>query len=219
MRRLIRLATTFIIAIFTNKALRRKLIRMAIGLMIAMLTDIASGLFIEHLFRKITGYSPSWIVLGVNLSYLRGPFLSLFPDLDAIGQFIGKKSVNAEHRTHLHTPLIVISGWLVFFALLSFLWSPAFVWWALLSALCLIAHSLHDSIGSGGGVRWAWPFSNEYYQLFSIRERRLFSVWKPTEWEYYGLEDWLERFFLKPTVESVTGVIAVVTAVILIVLW
>ncbi len=215
MKRLFSLTGTLIIAILTDKAFRRKLIRTATGLMIAMFMDIAIGLFSDYLLRKSTGHSPSWMVLRTNLSYLRGPLLALFPDLDAIAQYVSKKNMTAEHRSHLHTPLVAIGGWLVFFAFLSLFWAPA-RWWALLSTLCLVGHFLHDSIGSGGGVRWLWPFSNEYYQLFSIKERKVFSVWNPNGWEYYTLQDWLEGLFLKPTVESISGAAALVIAIALI---
>jgi hypothetical protein len=64
-----------------------------------------------------------------------------------------------EHRDLLHNPILFsLSGGIVFFVFLG--WS-----WSLLWILTTIYHFIHDTLESGWGVRWLYPFSKKYLTL------------------------------------------------------
>lgn len=107
-----------------------------------------------------------------------GILFSLLPDLDFLLHLArqGTGRFSHEHRDLLHNPLVFISAGTIFLAFMN-------GGLALLFALSAIAHFLHDSVGMGWGVRWAYPFSKKYYKFFSDpnghASRRFLVSWTP----------------------------------------
>ena len=109
--------------------------------------------------------TPFFIVFGVAAV--------LLPDVDIITiPLFGKW----HHRTHTHFPLTYIP--LIALAFV-FLLAP----YAVLFALAVLAHFIHDTLGLGFGIRWLWPFS---------QRRFLFLVPQDTG------EHWVQQYYLRP---------------------
>lgn len=132
---------------------------------------------------------------------LGGIIFSLFVDIDFIFFFKSRRAGKHahEHRS-LHYPLLYIPiGVLIFY---PFGWQ-----WALLFALCSIAHFIHDSIGIGWGIKWLYPFSKNHFAFlyqYSPKGKprlptKLFYSWKPEEVkslaEKYGDDDWVKNIY------------------------
>ncbi|MEP7162288.1 MAG: metal-dependent hydrolase [Candidatus Moraniibacteriota bacterium] len=125
-----------------------------------MFFDIKLGVLWAILVGLLFGepITPWWILAGV--------FFALFPDIDFWIEYIQRGTVGGKvlgaHRTLLHNPLtyipvVIITG--------TFFGSA----WMTLASIGLLGHFIHDTMGMGFGVRWLWPFSLNFYKIFSDR--------------------------------------------------
>lgn len=191
-----------------------RLARKLLGMFLVALGDFASGLLIAHILIKTTAGN-SLPAVPLIIVYALGTILAVLPDIDiALHRFAisSKPEDISDHREMLHKPLFIIP----IFAFL-YVFSP---FWAYLTGLCLLAHFVHDSTGSGYGVKWFLPFSDRTYKLcrknlicsWTAEEVRK-NPWKPT------LDEWLEEYYLKPTPEGLFGIILAIFAIIVIAIW
>lgn len=181
---------------------------------LALLADFANGIFATILAGLITGVDPTW-------HFVVGIILAMSPDLDAIPELIkrGKVASSAEnvrdHREALHFPILFI---IVGVIVISF--SP---FWGWLFLIATMLHFLNDLYGTGWGIPLLWPFTNRRFKLLGRRANLLKSIlkekgfWEPetneekklrflVSWSHkelgsyiikYGIEDWIERYYLK----------------------
>jgi|GEM_PF-6200054 len=109
--------------------------------------------------------TPLFIILGIAAA--------LLPDIDIItAPLLGKWY----HRTHTHFPLTYIPLVVLAFVLLP-------IPFAVLFALGILAHFIHDTLGLGDGIRWFWPFS---------QRRFLFLVPQDTG------GNWVQQYYFRP---------------------
>ena len=201
---------------------------------LALLADFANGIFATILAGIITGVDPTW-------HFLLGIVLAMSPDLDALPELLKRGSVAAslanpkDHREALHLPIV--------FIIIGVVLIIVFPFWGWLFLLATMLHFINDLYGTGWGIPIFWPVSNRRFKFFSRRanlqksiliekglwsglseeERKLrFLVsWSATELsEYiirYGIEDWVEKYYLRLNLISLTGYTLFILAVILLI--
>ncbi len=181
---------------------------------LAILADVANGIFATLIAGAITGVNPTW-------HFFIGIALAMCPDLDAIPELIkrGKVASSAEnvrdHREALHFPILfIIVGVIVIY------FAP---FWGWLFLIATMLHFLNDLYGTGWGIPLLWPFTNRRFKLLGRRANLLKSILKEkgfweaetneekklrllVSWSHaelgpyikkYGIEDWIERYYLK----------------------
>jgi len=159
------------------------------------LGDFSSGALIAHILTRMTGYQ-GLPILAIDAM---GAVIAVLPDIDIPIQttIISKKPEDiSKHRDLLHKPLAIIPVCISLYFFFS-------AFWAYLVSLCLLAHFIHDSTGSGYGVKWFQPFSQD---TFKFCAKRIICKWTPEEAAKnpftVALDDWLETYYLKPTAEG-----------------
>ncbi len=182
--------------------------------LLSILADFANGIFETLIAGALTGIDPSW-------HFIVGVLFTMSPDLDAIPELLKNGSVAAsakhahDHRDMLHYPIVFIIIGIILMYFVPF--------WGWLFLIATTLHFLNDSFGTGWGVSLLWPLTNKRYKLFCRRANLLKSIlkekglwsqlsddekrlrfivaWSHTELtEYiqkYGIEDWVERYYLR----------------------
>lgn len=122
-----------------------------------MFFDIGVGIFISLFASSLfeTPLTPTLLALGVASA--------LLPDIDmlwfGINRLRGSRA--QDHRSFTHYPLLYIPVAL----LLYFLFGGLV---ALVVALGVLTHLIHDTIGLGWGIAWLAPFSYHKYRLWPV---------------------------------------------------
>ncbi len=119
-----------------------------------------------HIAFGVLGSILSSFILRVPLTreiVVLGMITSVFPDIDYVyylARFgIRPAKYSHEHRqaiTHSLFPYFVIAVLIFFFG--NKVWGVTFF-------LASLSHLILDSVRSPWGIRWFWPFSNQYYSL------------------------------------------------------
>lgn len=181
---------------------------------LALLADIANGVFAVALSAFITGQEVVW------WHFLIGIPLAMYPDLDAIPELLkrGKLAASSEHvedhREGLHFPILF---------LLAGLWGVfVFGYWGLVFLLATVLHFINDLYGTGWGIPLLWPLTHRRYKVLGRRVNRLKSLLKQDgDWDNvssderrlrwvvswskeelgsyiqrWGEENWIERWYL-----------------------
>lgn len=152
------------------------------------------GAFIAHMLY-LTFYSQH-APLGI---YLTGAIIGALPDLDLLKPLQSKATLDLTHRnTIFHQPILLLS----IPAILLILISP---FWALLWALPLLWHYLHDTFGESMGVQWLFPFSRKKYSFYDVDEtgKRQFFVARPEGFPGMTLDEALQKKFYRLTPTSI----------------
>ncbi len=199
-----------------------------VGTVIAALTDVGMGVLILHLARRIFDYqipAPFYLFGVPVIFYMAGMAFPLIPDLNVLRLAILGKRIDEKHRTWDHYPIIMILSVSIVFYFISFFWADA-IFWGIVIDLCLLYHYIHDSIevGGGTGMQWLGPFSEKYYQLFARKDgkRRLISSFRYEDFQKESLvtlEEWLDKYYLKPTFKSLSGIAIFLVAISLPLIW
>lgn len=180
-----------------------------------MLTDMGAGIIITHIVGKIFNYKLPFYF------YLIGMFLALLPDFPVFLLRIRGREIR-HHRGVDHYPIIIIPIFLILI-LFSF-------FWVVVAGLCVLAHLIHDSLDKEewGGIKWLAPFSKKNYRLFGKKDGRRKLIVSCTEKEAERMaslqppppfEEWIEKIWLKPTLESISGIVIFSAAIILYFIW
>jgi hypothetical protein len=161
--------------------------------------DIAFGLFAAWLTSMTFEFplTRQWALLGATFA--------LLPDIDILymifalrGRQAGK--VSAGHREWTHYPLL----YPVPIAIAWWIWGREA---AVLLGLGLYWHTVHDSFGTGFGVKWLAPLNWRNYKLFAREDGQVswqtpVRSWDPEEYKellrVHGNENWLRDTYLRP---------------------
>lgn len=182
-----------------------------VGLGLSGLRDVGMNLLVVHILGKIFGPVPVWI-------YGVGVLFAPLPDFDALFQKFRGQEIDSKHRDIAHQPILLVIPAFIIISLFS-------KFWALLVSLCFLAHYFNDSITVGWGIKWLAPFSSNQYQFFTRNAQWrivLVRVWTPNELariQPMPMKEWLQTYYLKPTLESVSGALTLLAAVLIIFLW
>lgn len=159
-----------------------------------MLIDIVAGVIISlgvaHIFELDIVWW--WVLLGALFAIL--PDLDFFIELFQRGTVGGKKL--GSHRVLTHIPLLFVVPFVLLYVFAS---API----AILFAICILWHFVHDIQGMGYGYRLFYPFSTRFYKFFSDKEghyryslRHLVTSWSKSEvqllHEKYGNDHWIQ---------------------------
>lgn len=155
--------------------------------------DWVMGVFIVWALGQLWPHELAWY------HYALGALLGIAPDFDLLHQllFLKKGEGLTDHHDWLtHRPAFMLP----LAAGLGYLLGGEF--WAVVAALPIFAHYLHDTRGlGGGGIGWLWPFSKMHYGL-SLKKGIL--VTHPSEakalWPDHN--QWLEKEYLRPSRRS-----------------
>tara|TARA_B100000508_G_scaffold67978_1_gene53038 strand:+ start:4672 stop:5181 length:510 start_codon:yes stop_codon:yes gene_type:complete len=163
--------------------------------------------------------------------------MSHFPDLDAIPELIRRGRVSAssenpyDHREGLHYPLVLVS-----LGVLAMIVVP---YWGHMFLVATLLHLVNDFYGTGWGIKLLWPISNSNYKLLgrrvnrlkylladswsdlpdSEKKLRLVVSWDrrelPDYIEKWGMDYWIEQYYLKLNWICVTEYVLFAVAVVL----
>ena len=159
--------------------------------------DIGVGIMLAMASARAFHVTLSWHVV------IWGILFALLPDLDVIPEMIvrrgklGGKEISW-HRELLHFPLTYV----IPATLVCVLAGPLY---GFLFAAGVLAHLVHDSVGIGWGIKWAWPFNKNSYKFFSNRQNgmswQLLTHWTPEELpaavREYGDPDWIKHYYFE----------------------
>lgn len=155
-----------------------------------MFFDIGVGLLFGVLMNILLGGSP-WFVI------LFGAITMIMPDLDFL-IYLYKNNWKTdqfahEHRDLFHNPILFSGGGALI--LLAFGWR-----WSLIWLIGTVLHFIHDTLQSGFGIRWLYPFYGGYFTLVSYcpqkhirtktEQRRLVAKYGNPNWlgdEYFNV--------------------------------
>jgi hypothetical protein len=183
---------------------------------LSLLADFANGFFATLIAGHIANVDVTWHVL-IGIAF------AMLPDLDAIKELVSRGKVAAspehphDHREALHVPVVFIVVGIIFMQV-SLFWGTMFLTGTML-------HFINDMYGTGWGIPALWPLTRRRYKFFGRRanllkhlliergdwdslsneERRLRFVvsWAPHELQMYihkyGIEDWVEKIYLRGT--------------------
>lgn len=164
-----------------------------------MFLDIGVGILLSILVSRLfnTGLTGGFIWAGVALA--------LLPDIDVVVELWQRKGklggkVAGFHRTCTHYPLLYLP-------IAAVVWLVFGLMWAALFGSAVLVHFIHDSVGTGWGIKWLWPFSQKRYKFFAGKDGRvsknLVVSWAPTElaeaMAKYGDPDWFKNIYLRPS--------------------
>ena len=186
------------------------LIRLLYGLSVSTFPDVMAGLLVAHVALKVPGYETLWL-----WAYPWGVFWAVAPDLDAALQIFSDGKLDTHHRDLTHKPLAQVG--------IALVAAVAFPFFGLIAAACLVAHFLDDSIGNdtGWGIKWLWPFSENQYGFFQVKDgrRRVLAIWTPDEIAKIRplpLNEWLEKCYIHVCFSSVRSWLQLTLAITII---
>lgn len=160
-----------------------------------MFLDIGAGIILGILL----GPSHS-TTFNVSLGIL----FCLLPDFDLFFYLTFRKAFNKlsgkrfrDHRELFHHPLPFIVAGSIILAIFKPDLIPLFI-------VGSLEHFLHDSIGPGWGIDWAYPFSKKYFKLFCQLDmyhagvpQKVIWIWDKKEMnnltDKYGDEEWIKH--------------------------
>ncbi len=165
-----------------------------------MHADIGIGLIVAWTMCRLFGIEPGIIHALIGIVF------ALLPDLDTFGELFKKGKVAAhadnphDHREGLHYPmaLMVLSG------AVMYLWLGSV--FGIIAATSVFLHFAHDSVGTGWGIKWLWPFSRRIFKFFCEKTNKNslnpIVSWTPQELSVairkYGDPNWLPKYLRSP---------------------
>lgn len=186
-------------------------LRKFIGLFQIGFLDLVAGAFIAHILHKSFYTEPAPIVV-----YLVGAIIAALPDLDILVALSQKKILNLTHRnTIFHKPLL-------FMAIPALILAFIHPFWALLWALPLFFHYLHDTVGESSGIQWFSPFRLNKFALWDFNKagQRKLLVVHPSNYRGFTLDEALEKKFYRLTPTSIIeAILPVILLIVIIVTW
>lgn len=162
-----------------------------------MFLDFGIGIFLSILWSAVFDVALNFKLVALGILFSVTPDLDVFAELLQRGRVGGR--VHGHHRKITHFPLTYIPVALLIGSYYGNVWT----WFFLANVL---AHFVHDSIGTGWGIQWWWPFSRKSYKFFSekigrLSSKKLIVCWQPEELKKviyaYGDDHWFRNFYLR----------------------
>lgn len=208
----------------TNKTSESEIpvLKLFVALLLVVSYDVGLALIIAYAGARIFNVYPTiWL-------YIAGIIIELMPDLDIAISKLRHQRLDSSHRNIMHLPLLIM-------VMLSLSVTVAWIFLtgersleSLTFILCLanfelLAHFGHDMIGDANwpGVRlWPLPYflyighENGDGSKFGIHIY-CYSLFEIANFKLRTLNEWLREFFMKPSFESVFGVLLFGVGVVL----
>lgn len=173
-----------------------------------MILDIAVALLLTH--AVFSHDALLW-------QYLLSCALVLFPDIDMLSFVLPARyrAFFGGHRGLTHYPIMSL-------LVVCFVWYALGLLWALIAAMLLLWHFVHDTFFLGWGVPWAAPFSLRRYKFFPDKDGKILPIplltWMPEEdamiRQQYGTSDWVRRYYFSYSWNAVLEYGALVLAIL-----
>jgi hypothetical protein len=119
---------------------------------------------------------------------------ALLPDIDIVTALSGRW----RHRGITHYPLAYVP-----LCAAAFLLAP--LPYALIFTLGVYLHLVHDTVGTGWGIAWLWPFSSRRFLLLPYKRSKdmgTVSTWLPEEKPeraHTGAHTWVRDIYFRPS--------------------
>lgn len=167
-----------------------------------MFMDLGVGMIISLVLTYVYG-------VDLNLTNIvLGGIFAVLPDIDVPFELLSRGRLGGKdhgfHREYTHYPILYIPVCVLTLLLCG-------KYWGTLLSLCLLFHTMHDSVWMGWGLKLLWPFSKRTYKFFSDPIDGSWS-WNPvSSWsekelnvtmKKYGDDNWFRKYirFSKPLV-------------------
>lgn len=168
-----------------------------------LLCDIGLGILAALGVEWALGLPFSWFHVGVGIvfAFLLDADVLVDKDLWRDGYVATHEESPSDHRELLHKPLL----WLAAFGASAFILPPDLV---LIAGSATFLHFVHDSMGTGFGIMWLWPFSMRSYKFFAAKDdpltfKNFMISWSKEELpeviRKHGMKEWIPRFYLRLT--------------------
>jgi membrane-bound metal-dependent hydrolase YbcI (DUF457 family) len=163
--------------------------------------DTALGILATFLVAYLYHISPTPLLFAVGVISAHLPDADSFldPHFWRRGYVAAYADNPYDHRETLHKPLLWVLGIGTLYVFMSSLHA-----YIVLVGLGVMLHFIHDTVGTGWGIPWLWPFTRTRYKLFATKENKALSFQLLTSWkrdeltEYirrYGIENWVHVYY------------------------
>lgn len=190
--------------------------------LLALLADISNGIFAVFFASYVTNTEIAWWYFVVGIFFAMCPDLDAIPELLVRGKIGSSKKYIRDHREGLHYPIL--------FVILGITLSVLVGFWGYLFLFATTLHFVNDFYGTGWGIKLLWPISNTQFKLLGRRANKLRYLleqegsWKtlpvpekrlrlivswsadelPRYIERWGVDDWVDKWYLHLNWVSVT---------------
>lgn len=165
-----------------------------------MLFDTGIALYLSAIYISI--YNPDNIPFVIIFCILS----VLLPDIDIPVEYLQRKKLSGKklgfHQKFTHYPIIYIIPLMLILQILG-------QYFAILFGILILSHLIHDSVGTGWGIKWLWPINHNRYKFFanpidaSLKNIKPIVHWEPSQIEStvqkYGDDNWIKNYYLKVT--------------------
>lgn len=161
-----------------------------------MFMDVGLSLIYSVVVSHIFNVNLTMTVVLLSIAFGLLPDFDMSVEIFQDGAFRGKR--DKFHRKITHFPILYIPIVPVVFYKYGHFWGYLFT-------LNLISHFLHDTIGTGWGLKWLWPFSKRNFKIFSNPvhghlDKKFLVSWDPKalkiSMENYGDTEWFRNLYL-----------------------
>lgn len=170
-----------------------------------MFLDLGIGIIITFLVTHLFGVTFDISTLLVGLCFV------LIPDIDFLPHVFVNKGVNGTkwniHRELTHYPILHLPVLLTVLVLFG-------NFYGFLYLVSVLFHFVHDSLWTGWGIKWLWPFSKRNFKFLADATGKVswnpVISWSPEELKVteatYGDKDWFKHLYLRPSKLLITEV-------------
>jgi hypothetical protein len=179
-----------------------------------MFFDIGIALILASISINTCDMAPGITTLFAILAILS-------PDIDVPVELIQRKTLGGKklgfHQELTHYPLIHLIISIFIFLLLGHQYSFLYLG-------CVLSHFIHDSIGTGWGIKWLWPIKKVRYKFFADKDgltnfSQPFVSWGNEELikkvEEKGNPNWFKDLYLKPSKYLITEIIVFIIGLLI----
>lgn len=186
--------------------------------------DAGFGIIATFIVCTWLNLEPTWthIVVGVFFAYVLDIDSFFDPHFWKTGHVAAYAGNLYDHREKFHKP----AAWFFVLWILGWFLLPSYLDYVFIAVVAVFFHFAHDTLGTGWGIAWLWPFSRTRYKLFATKENKFFAPQLYVNWthhelpEYirrYGIEDWVTLYYgtWTPVALLEFGVVACASALLL----
>ncbi len=157
-----------------------------------LLCDIGLGILAALGVEWTLGLPFSWAHIGIGLAFafILDVDVLFDPDLWRDGYVSTHVDSPYDHRDLIHKPF----AWLLACAF-AYMFVPHE--WVLIAGSAVFLHFVHDSMGTGFGITWLWPFSTRSYKFFATKENKYTFRSPLVSWSREELPDVIRRYGVK----------------------
>ncbi len=168
-----------------------------------LLCDIGLGILAALGIERAFDLPFSWLhmVIGIAFAFILDADILFDKDVWSDGYPSAHADSPYDHRELLHKPSI----WLLIFCVAVFFIPLEFV---LIAGSATFLHFVHDSMGTGFGIMWLWPFSTDNYKFFAAKDdpltiRSFMTSWSreelPEVIRRHGVKEWIPLLYFRLT--------------------